>query len=125
VEDEDSLRNLTSGILVSLGYTVLTASHGSKALETSQSHVGEIGLLLTDVVMPNMNGPALAELLTAQRPNLKVLYMSGYTGQRVGEGVLPDGSCFLAKPFSRENLAQKVREALEGTTKSLSKEAHA
>ncbi len=125
VEDEDSLRNLTSGVLVSLGYTVLTASNGSRALETSQAHSGEIALLLTDVVMPNMNGPALAEQLTAERPNLKVLYMSGYTGQRFGEGVLPDGSCFLAKPFSRENLAQKVREALEGTAKDLSKEAHA
>ena len=125
VEDEDSLRNLTSGVLVSLGYTVLTASDGSRALQTSQAHPGEIALLLTDVVMPNMNGPALAEQLTKERPNLKVLYMSGYTGQRVGEGVLPDGSYFLAKPFSRENLAQKVREALEGSTKDLSKEAHA
>ncbi len=132
VEDEDSLRNLTSGILVSLGYTVLTASNGAQAQAVSQSHPEKIHLLLTDVVMPNMNGLALAGHLLTQRPELKVLYMSGYTGQRYGEGVLPEGSCFLAKPFSREGLATKVREALErsqGTlnenTRISSKEAHA
>jgi CheY-like chemotaxis protein/two-component sensor histidine kinase len=113
VEDEDALRILTRNVLQAMGYTVLEASDGEKACEVSRKFGAEIHLLLTDVVMPGMNGPALAEQLVAQRPNTKVLYISGYTGQAVGQGVLPAGSNFLTKPFTRDRLAQKVREALQ------------
>jgi two-component system, cell cycle sensor histidine kinase and response regulator CckA len=112
VEDEDSLRTLTHHVLTVLGYTVLEASNGEAACLVSAQHPGTIDLVLTDVIMPGMNGPALAQQLGISRAQMKVLYMSGHTGQAVGHGVLPAGSNFLAKPFTRNNLAQKVREAL-------------
>jgi two-component system cell cycle sensor histidine kinase/response regulator CckA len=112
-EDEEALRTLTRNVLQSLGYTVLEASNGAEACEISQRHREPIHLVLTDVVMPGMNGPALAAQLSAQRPQIRVLYMSGYTGQAVGHGVLPEGSNFLAKPFTRESLAFKVRDVLK------------
>lgn len=113
VEDEEALRKLTRNILELLGYKVLEASNGAEACEISARHGEAIHLLLTDVVMPGMNGPALAAELTGQRPEIRVLYMSGYTGQGVGQGVLPAGSNFLAKPFTRESLAIKVRDVLK------------
>lgn len=112
VEDEDAMRTLAKSVLESLGYKVLQANHGDKACEVSQNYPDVIHLLLTDVVMPGMNGPALADQVKKHRPDLQILYMSGYTGQAVGQGVLPEGSNFLAKPFTRDNLARKVREAL-------------
>jgi len=118
VEDEEALCTLTRNILQSLGYTVLVAANGSEACQVSQKHIGEIHLLLSDVVMPGMNGPTLAALLTPQRPQIRVLYMSGYTGQGVGQGVLPEGSNFLAKPFTRESLALKVRDVLKTEVKA-------
>jgi PAS domain S-box-containing protein len=113
VEDEDALRILTRNVLRSMGYTVLEACDGEKACEVSRQFGAEIHLLLSDVVMPGMNGPALAEKLVVERPTLKVLYISGYTGQAVGQGVLPAGCNFLTKPFTRDQLAHKVREALQ------------
>jgi FixJ family two-component response regulator len=84
-------------------------------LELARKHPGTIHALLTDVVMPGINGRILAEELLRHRPQLRVVYMSGYTGQAVGaNGVLDEGSCFLPKPFTREALARKLREALEG-----------
>jgi len=112
VEDEETLRKLTLNVLQSMGYTVLEAGHGAEACRISHKHTAKIDLLLTDVVMPGMNGPALAQQLSAQRPEIKVLYMSGYTGQAVGQGILPEGSNFLPKPFTREKLGRRVREAL-------------
>lgn len=112
VEDEDSLRTLTYQVLKLLGYTVLKASSGAEACRVSAEHRGTIDLVLTDVIMPGMNGPALTQQLGTSRPEIKVLYMSGHTGQAVGHGVLPAGSNFLPKPFTRDNLAHKVREAL-------------
>jgi len=114
VEDEDMLRTLTRNVLELLGYRVLEAAHGKQACLASEQHNGRIDLLLTDVVMPGMNGPALAERLAGSRPELKVLFTSGYTGQGVGRGVLPEVCHFIAKPFTREDLARKIREALEG-----------
>jgi PAS domain S-box-containing protein len=116
VEDEDSLRILTHHVLRLLGYNVLEASNGEEACLVSAEHRGAIELLLTDVIMPGMNGPSLAQRLSTSRATMKVLYMSGHTGQAVGRGVLPVGSNFLAKPFTRNNLALKVREALGAKT---------
>jgi two-component system cell cycle sensor histidine kinase/response regulator CckA len=112
VEDEDSLRRLTHHVLKILGYTVLEASNGGEGCRVSAEHQGKIDLVLTDVIMPGMNGPTLTQQLGTSRPEIKILYMSGHTGQAVGHGVLPAGSNFLQKPFTRDNLAHKVREAL-------------
>ena len=114
VEDDPSLRVLAAHTLESFGYTVLEANSGAEALEICRQHEGQIHLLLTDVVMPGMSGRVLAEQLLPQRPGLKVIYMSGYTGQTVGaHGVLAEGSYFLPKPFTREALARKIREVLD------------
>jgi two-component system, cell cycle sensor histidine kinase and response regulator CckA len=115
VEDEVSLRKLSRHLLELCGYQVLEAESGADALARSAEHDGVIHLLLTDVVMPGMSGRTLADELAKQRSDICVLYMSGYTGQTVGEhGVLAEGSFFLPKPFTRETLARKVREALDG-----------
>jgi two-component system cell cycle sensor histidine kinase/response regulator CckA len=115
VEDEPSLRNLGSHLLQLCGYTVIEAECGAQAVKLSTTYQDTIHLLLTDVVMPGMSGRMLAEELVKQRPELKVLYMSGYTGQTVGaHGVLAEGSFFLPKPFTRESLASKVRITLDG-----------
>jgi two-component system, cell cycle sensor histidine kinase and response regulator CckA len=116
VEDETSLRALAAHLLESLGYKVLEASSGEQALDLSQKY-GEIHLLFTDVVMPGISGRVLADQLTKQRPQLRVVYTSGYTGQTVGaHGVLAEGSHFLPKPFTKETLARKIREALDAKT---------
>ncbi len=115
VEDELSLRKLSRQLLELCGYAVLEAENGTDALKISQDHSRKaIHLLLTDVVMPGMSGRVLADNIAKQRPDTRVLYMSGYTGQTVGQhGVLAEGSFFLPKPFTREALARKVREVLE------------
>jgi two-component system, cell cycle sensor histidine kinase and response regulator CckA len=116
VEDEVSLRKLSRHLLELCGYGVLEAESGAEALKIAQEHTGVIHLLLTDVVMPGMSGRVLADQLVKHRPETRVVYMSGYTGQTVGEhGVLAEGSFFLPKPFTREALARKVREALDGS----------
>lgn len=115
VEDETSLRVLASHLLESCGYTVLEAKSGEDALRVSAQDSREIHLLLTDVVMPGISGRVLADQLVKLRPRMRVVYTSGYTGQTVGaHGVLAEGSHFLPKPFTREALARKVREALDG-----------
>lgn len=117
VEDELSLRKLSRHLLELCGYSVLEAENGPDALRVSGDCPDRgIDLLLTDVVMPGMSGRTLADRLVQQRPEIRILYMSGYTGQTVGEhGVLAEGSFFLPKPFTREGLARKVREALDRT----------
>jgi two-component system cell cycle sensor histidine kinase/response regulator CckA len=113
VEDEQAVRDLTVRILQQLGYTILTASSGAEALELSRSHAGDIDLLLTDVVMPNMSGRQLADHIHTSRPKTKVVFLSGYTENTVvHHGVLDPGVDFLPKPFSRENLSRKLREVL-------------
>jgi PAS domain S-box-containing protein len=111
-EDEDALRFLTRNMLQRFGYKVLEARNAAEACQISSEHRGSIDLLLTDIVMPGLNGHELANELIDKRPMLKVLYMSGHTGQGIGEAILPLGSHFLPKPFSREHLAAKIREAL-------------
>jgi two-component system, cell cycle sensor histidine kinase and response regulator CckA len=119
VEDEGALRTLTSNLLEMCGYVVLAAKNGAEALDISQRHASPIDLLLTDMVMPGISGRVLADQLIQLRPRIKVVYMSGYTGQTVGaHGILDPGSLFLQKPFTRDALARKLREALDGVAKS-------
>ncbi len=113
VEDEKAVRDLTVRMLERLGYKVLIASGGQEALEISAGHKGRISLLLTDVVMPKMSGRQLADALIAERPDMKVVFVSGYTENTVIHHGVPDGGIeFLPKPFSREVLARKLREVL-------------
>jgi CheY-like chemotaxis protein len=113
VEDETQVRELEVRMLTQLGYHVLAAANGEEALEVSRAHQGKISLLVTDVVMPNMSGKQVAEELLSRRPELKVLYLSGYTANTIGHhGVLDSSVDFLTKPFTREALARKVREIL-------------
>jgi two-component system, cell cycle sensor histidine kinase and response regulator CckA len=114
VEDEFSLRKLTYRLLVSLGYTVFTAGQSSEALEFINSFDDHIDLLITDVIMPVMNGKELAERVILLRPGIKTLYTSGYTENVIShQGVLKKGVIFIQRPFTKEELATKVREALE------------
>ncbi len=116
VEDEESLRALAKSLLESFGYAVLEAADGKAALKVEEQTTGTIHLLLTDVVMPGINGRILADEIKKKRPGIKVVYMSGYTGQRIGETVIEPGSLYLQKPFTKENLARKVREAFDVPT---------
>ena len=114
VEDEQSLRALTRDLLERSDYTVLEASSGDHALEVAQRYGGPIHLLLTDVVMPGMNGAALAANLAPLHPEMKVLFMSGYTGSFATQiGLLGAGATVFQKPFSRDALLRKLREVLE------------
>jgi PAS domain S-box-containing protein len=113
VEDEDGLRELARDILTSAGYKVLAASGAAEALEVARRHGGPIHLLLTDVVMPQMSGRDLVERLSPEHPEMKTLYMSGYTADAiVHHGVLDPGTMLLPKPFTPDALTRKVREVL-------------
>ncbi len=114
VEDAEAIRSLARKVLTAQGYTVLEAGDGAEALKIAQRHAGPLHLVLTDVVMPGMGGRELAQRLAPLRPELKLVYMSGYTGDAVvHRGLLDDGLPFLAKPFTPEDLALKVRVALD------------
>lgn len=116
VEDEELVRNLTAEILRESGYHVLEAKDGSAALMLAKQHDGEIQLMLTDVVMPQMSGRELAEQLATIRKDMRVLFMSGYTDDAIVlHGVLDEGTPFIGKPFSPNALARKVREVLDLT----------
>jgi two-component system cell cycle sensor histidine kinase/response regulator CckA len=105
---------MTSMMLEQQGYTVLSASSPGEAIRLATEHGGTIHLLVTDVVMPEMNGRDLAELLLSLHPNLKYLFMSGYTANViVHHDVLNDGVSFIQKPFSSRDLAAKVRQVLD------------
>jgi signal transduction histidine kinase len=113
VEDEGAVRQLAARVLRQLGYTVLEAGDGADALRVADKHCGAIDLLLADVVLPQLRGTALAECLQERLPDLKVLFMSGYTDQTiVHHNILEPDVAFLQKPFSPELLARKVREVL-------------
>jgi len=114
-EDSESLKKLAQTNLESVGFRVLSASSGEEALEIATRHGSTFDLLLTDVVMPGMNGRVLAEQLLPRQPGMKVLYMSGYTDSFIaGHGVLEPGTHLLHKPFTEEVLIRKVREVLDG-----------
>ena len=114
VEDDEAILNLSKMILENLGYTVLAAQTPLHAIHLVEEHPGDLHLLITDVVMPEMNGRALAEKLGAIRPNLKCLYMSGYTADVIAHrGILDEGVNFIQKPFGSDKLAEKVRQVLD------------
>jgi PAS domain S-box-containing protein len=120
VEDEAVVRHLVAEILESNGYTVLQAADGPSAVELLRRHTGEIALLVTDVVMPGMSGPEVANAVSAMRPGTEVLYISGYTDSAIGHhGVLEPGIAFLQKPFSADDLTRKVRGVLDGAAVSV------
>ena len=114
VEDEDMVRALARRILQTHGYNLLEAQDGFQALRLCQEYTGVIHLMVTDVVMPGMNGGAVADHLLSVRPRLKVLYLSGYTDNSIAHhGVMDAGTAFLPKPFTPADLARKVREVLD------------
>ncbi len=114
VEDEEGVRELIAALLRRLGYTVLTAADGEEALRISAQHREPIQLLLTDVVLPKTSGRQVAGQLKTARPDMAVLYLSGYTENAVvHHGVLDPDVAFLAKPFSHEALALKIRQVLD------------
>ncbi len=113
VEDEESVRQLVRETLASKGYNVLEAENGQSGLAIAAAHAGTIDLIITDVVMPGMSGRELADQLVAARPEVKVLYLSGYTEDTiVSEGTIESGKAFLQKPFTLQSLSRKVREVL-------------
>jgi two-component system, cell cycle sensor histidine kinase and response regulator CckA len=115
VEDEPEVRRLVEKLLRQKGYRVLSAAGPSEAVALSKGHEAPIELLLTDVIMPGMNGRELARVLAEHRSRMKVLYMSGYTDAAMSQqGILPPGTAFLSKPFTPDILARKVREVLDG-----------
>jgi DNA-binding NtrC family response regulator len=114
VEDDEMVRNLVRETLEREGYKVIGASDPLEAQRIADGYRGKIQLLITDVVMPRLNGKELAKLLVERRPELKVLYMSGYTDSAiVNSGILQKEVAFLQKPFTPAALASKVRDVLE------------
>jgi CheY-like chemotaxis protein len=114
-EDDGAVRRLTREVLASQGYSVLDARDGDEALLLAQQHRGAIHLLIADVVMPGLSGRDLAARLTAERPDLRVLYTSGYTENMMIRTGIEESLALLAKPFLPADLLQKVRETLEAT----------
>jgi CheY-like chemotaxis protein len=114
VEDAEPLRALTKDFLAASGYSVLEAANGEEAIRLAQAFKGVIDLLLTDVVMPRMGGQPLVEQIKQVRPDMRVLYMSGYPNDGIVQaGVLSNGVALLEKPFTREILAKRVRQILD------------
>jgi CheY-like chemotaxis protein len=123
VEDEEGVRELARDILQGHGYTVLEARNGGEALLACERHQGPIPLLLTDVVMPQMSGRQLAERLAPLHPEMKVLYMSGYTDDAViRHGVRDAGIAFLQKPFTPATVSRAVRELLDMPRRGLGRQ---
>jgi PAS domain S-box-containing protein len=114
VEDEPSIRELVVKVLQPLGYRLLTAANGKEALQISADFTGDIPLILTDVIMPGLNGRELAESIEKERPDTKVIFMSGYTDDVISSyGVLDPGVNFIQKPLAPITLAIKIREVLD------------
>jgi PAS domain S-box-containing protein len=115
VEDEDPVRELAQRILSSQGYTVLDARNGREAIDICAREEQRIDLLLTDVIMPRMNGTDLAKRITGERPGMPVLFMSGYGHEAVLQEKLADGTQFIEKPFGAEELLRRVRSVLDSS----------
>jgi CheY-like chemotaxis protein len=115
VEDEPTILDMTTKMLERLGYSVLAANTPGEAIRLAEKHSGDVHLLMTDVIMPGMNGQDLAKKLLSIYPDLKHLFMSGYTADIISHhGVLDDGVPFIQKPFSVTNLSAKIRKVLGG-----------
>ena len=114
VEDEKTVLKLSKAMLEALGYVVLAAGNKDDALDLANHYPGGIDLLLTDIVMPDMNGRELSERIRTIRPRMKCLFMSGYTADVIArQGILEAGVHFISKPFSLRDLAAKVRETMD------------
>jgi DNA-binding NtrC family response regulator len=123
VEDDVSVLHLTERILDHLGYAVLTSASPAEALTMAREYQGEIHLLMTDVILPEMNGTDLAGGMLNIRPTIRTLFMSGYTADVIAhQGVLEKGVHFVQKPFTFDSLARKVKEALEARNTELGEE---
>ncbi len=116
VEDEEGIRDVTSMLLSHLNYSVICAACAADAIEKFRQYRGSVDVLLTDVVMPGMNGLKLAETLVALDPDLKVIVMSGYPGEEESEDT---GRPFLQKPFTTDKLARAMREVMQTKVRSL------
>jgi two-component system cell cycle sensor histidine kinase/response regulator CckA len=117
VEDDPQVRTLAKAVLVRKGYIVIDASDAEDALRLAAQQTGPLDLLLTDVMMPGMNGRLLVEKMSERYPGLRVLYMSGYTDDAIVQyGVVTSGVAFLQKPFTPAALARAVREVLDQGT---------
>ena len=113
VEDEEPLRRLCAEFLEQLGYHMLAAANGKEALALVQAYPGKIDLLITDVLMPELPGPELAQALLAMRPDLKVIFISGYSdGSLAHDGVLNPGTVLVHKPFTIRALTATLRQVL-------------
>ena len=115
VEDEGPVRRMMAKLVISLGYKVIQAPSAADALELLDETEGPIDLLLTDVVMPEVDGVTLADQVRGMYPNMKVLFASGYTNDQLSGRGLDEGAAILMKPFTRERVAWKIRELLDGT----------
>jgi DNA-binding NtrC family response regulator len=119
VEDEPALLKMGTMMLEKLGYRVLAAGTPDEAIALAEEHMAELHLLLTDVVMPGMNGKDLAERLHVLCPDMKILFMSGYSVNVIGaQWVMDEGVNFIEKPFSMKDLGVKVAEVLRGSRKN-------
>lgn len=118
VEDEEQILNLGRRILQQHGYTILAARLPEQALKLAEQYPGPIHLLVTDVIMPGMNGRELRDRVAALKPGLRCMFMSGYTAEVIAhQGVLEDDIQFLQKPFTVEALARRVREVMDQSVK--------
>jgi two-component system, cell cycle sensor histidine kinase and response regulator CckA len=116
VDDVESLRNVVVELLGQLGYRMLSAANGLEALKVSQEYSGKIDLLLTDVAMDGLPGPELAEKLLQNRPEMKVVFISGHPFGLAPDGILKPGTVLVQKPFTIRVLSAKLREVLEQTS---------
>jgi response regulator RpfG family c-di-GMP phosphodiesterase len=116
VEDEPSIMKMSKMMIENLGYVVMCANLPKEAIRLAEEHSGNIYLLITDVVMPEMNGRDLANQIHNLYPNIKTLFMSGYTANVIApHGVLDKGVHFIQKPFSKKDIAVKIRKVLDQT----------
>jgi DNA-binding NtrC family response regulator len=116
VDDEESLRTVIGDLLSQLGYHILSPSNGPDALALAEAYPGKIDLLLTDVEMDPISGPALAEALIRLRPEMKVVYISGYAATLAPDGTLKPGTILVQKPFTMRMLSAKLYEVLGSPT---------
>jgi two-component system, cell cycle sensor histidine kinase and response regulator CckA len=114
VDDEEPVRRLAVRMLTWAGYQAIEARHGREALDAIQQHTGPVHLVLTDIKMPGMNGRELGRFVEERWPGMPILYMSGFASEVFRGGLLEPGAPFLAKPFTQEDLATKVRSLLNG-----------